>query len=280
MTDESYKVSGDRVDISNGVVFFNTKTELHCHLKNFDRFIMIVVVKKGTVTITDTLANKKFITQDSHSDIYTSSRQDFTIDACGEVFILFIADFFLKRYISKKENEPIDFLYNKVQSESSLELINSQPLDALSLYIINKITKQNLGMNSIKCEHNVIELLIHRFSLLDMCDKSISDEMRDIANKAKEILLSDYVSPPKIELLAHLCATNESKLKKIFKQVYKTTIYGYVQKLRLEKANLLLKDKLLNVGEIAKLVGYKHQGHFSTLFFDTYGVYPKDLLKK
>ena len=61
-----------------------------------------------------------------------------------------------------------------------------------------------------------------------------------------------------------MCATNESKLKKIFKKVYKTTIYGYIQKLRLEKANLLLKEQSLNIGEIAKEVGYKHQGHFSS----------------
>ena len=57
------------------------------------------------------------------------------------------------------------------------------------------------------------------------------------------------------------------------------TIYSYIQKLKLEKANLLLKDKILNIGEIAKDVGYKHQGHFSKLFFENYGIYPKDLLK-
>ena len=61
--------------------------------------------------------------------------------------------------------------------------------------------------------------------------------------------------------------------------MYHITIYGYVQKLRLEEANLLLKEKNLTIGEIAKKVGYRHQGHFSKLFFATYGVYPKALLK-
>ena len=58
------------------------------------------------------------------------------------------------------------------------------------------------------------------------------------------------------------------------------TTYNYIQKLRLEKANLLLKEQILNIGTIAKRVGYKHQGHFSKLFFKNFGVYPKDLLKK
>jgi len=113
-----------------------------------------------------------------------------------------------------------------------------------------------------------------------MLDDELSNDEICISRSAKAILLRSFTSPPSIEILAHLCATNESKLKIVFKKVYKTTIYGYVQKLRLEKANLLLKEQYLNIGEIAKEVGYKHQGHFSKLFFEFYGVYPKDLLKK
>ena len=134
-------------------------------------------------------------------------------------------------------------------------------------------------MNSIRCEHSVIEFLIHRLSLFDMYDSTIMEEELYIAKKAKSYLLKNFVSAPTIHILAHLCATNESKLKIVFKKVYKMTIYSYIQKLRLEKANQLLKDQVLNIGEIAKDVGYKHQGHFSKLFFETYGVYPKDLLK-
>lgn len=135
-------------------------------------------------------------------------------------------------------------------------------------------------MNSIRCEHNILEFMIHRFDLLDMQDEELTDDEICISRASKDILLRSFYAPPSIEVLAHLCATNESKLKKVFKKVYKTTIYGYIQKLRLEKANLLLKEQSLNIGEIAKKVGYKHQGHFSKLFFEVYGVYPKDLLKK
>ncbi|SFV90840.1 transcriptional regulator, AraC family [hydrothermal vent metagenome] len=48
---------------------------------------------------------------------------------------------------------------------------------------------------------------------------------------------------------------------------------------RLEEANLLLKEEKLTIGEVAKRVGYSHQGHFSKLFFATYGVYPKELIR-
>jgi AraC-like DNA-binding protein len=233
---------------------------------------------EGSLTIKDQLANQSYTS--TQSDLYLSSKQDIMIESKGEVFILFIADFFLKRYRSSKSNEPIDFLYNKLQEEMTLEKVGSQPLDALSLHIIHKIIQATPNMQSIRCEHQVIELMIHRFSRMDIVDKSINQEERLLAQKAKKILLTNCVNPPTIQALAHLCATNESKLKKAFKAVYHTTIYGYIQKLRLEKANLLLKDRLLNIGEIAKKVGYKHQGHFSKLFFENYGIYPKDLLKK
>jgi len=275
ITDTSYKVEGNRVDISNGIVFLDIHGAHKQHIKNLDRLIMIAVVKEGSLSIYD---KKEFISKESA--IYVSTKQDFHIDARGDIFILFIADFFLKRYKSTRQNEPIDFLLSKLQEEIPLEEIGTKPLDALSLYLIDKITQKSDNMQSIRCEQSVLEFMIHRFSLLDIVDESISQEERELAQKTKIILLKDCVNPPTIHALAHLCATNESKLKKIFKKVYKTTIYGYIQKRRLEKANCLLKERTLTIGEIAKEVGYKHQGHFSKLFFETYGVYPKELLKR
>ncbi len=281
---QRYKISETKVDISNGIFFYDIsdKKPQNIQLKNLDRMIMMVVVKHGTVTIENHTENKKRILKENSVTIYGSSRQDFTLNVNGEVFILFIADFFLKRYLSFSANEPIDFLYEIIQNEVILKEINQQPIDALSLYLIEKIihTKEDKNMQSIRCMHRVMEFITHRFSLLDMRDESIDKEELAIASRAKSHLLSSFQNPPTIEVLAHLCATNESKLKKVFKKVYKSTIYSYIQKLRLEEANLILREELMTIGEVAKRVGYKHQGHFSKLFFETYGVYPKDLLKR
>lgn len=298
ITDKRYKTTKllhnkndyiKRVDISNGIVFFdinleNNEEKEFC-IKNLDRMTVLSVVKEGSFSLFDKIKQHDFVSKEDEMNIYCSSKQDFSLTinkaSKSNIFILFIADFFLKRYISSDKNEPIDFLYNTIQQDVSLALIESSTIDALSLYTIDKIinTKLHNNMNSIRCEHSVIEFLIHRLSLLDMYDDSISEEELQIAKKAKSHLLKNFVSSPTIHILAHLCATNESKLKIVFKKVYKMTIYSYIQKLRLEKANQLLKDQVLNIGEIAKDVGYKHQGHFSKLFFETYGVYPKDLLK-
>jgi len=276
----------NRVDISNGVVFlegvlFNKTKEIN--IKNLDRLVMIVMIKEGSLLLKDKIYNSKECLKRGDLGIYCSSRQDMllTIEKSKktDVFILFIADFFLKRYLSGSFDEPIDFLYAKTQQEFSLEKIDIQPIDALTLYIVEKLldVSVNESMQSIRAEHRVVEFMIHRFKLLDIVNEKILEEDLVLAQRAKSILLENFVSPPTIHILAHLCATNESKLKKTFKLVYQITLHSYVQKLRLEKANYLLKEEFLTIGEIAKKVGYKHQGYFSKLFFKAYGVYPKEL---
>ena len=280
ITDKSYKreehKNYTKVDISNGILFLESEAEFEFHLKNLDRMLMLTYVKSGKLTINNHMTAEEFKAQSSQ--IYASTKQDITIKANGEIFILYIADFFLKRYLSANENEPIDYLYTKIQKDISLELVDSKSIDALSLYIIQKITK--LDTSSIKCEHDIVELVIHRFSQLDIIDQAIKPLEKEIAIKAKNHLLKTFSNPPTISELSHICATNESKLKKSFKKVYKTTIYSYIQKLRLEEANLLLKEQSLCIKEVASKVGYKHQGHFSKLFFENFGVYPKDLLRR
>lgn len=298
ITDTKYKVTEvlknkneyvKRVDISNGLFFLDISLNSSCidfTFKNLDRAAVICVVKKGRINLYDNIQEHEFNLKQNSINIITSSKQNLKIttkkDERTEIFALCIADFFLKRYLSSNPNEPIDFLYNILQENITCELINTQPIDALSLYTIDKITsiRDDSIMKSIVCEHYILEFIVQRLSLFDMFEEEIDENEFCISKSAKDILLKSFTNPPSIELLAHMCATNETKLKKVFKKVYKSTIYGYIQKLRLEKANLLLKERALNIGEIAKAVGYKHQGHFSKLFFETYGVYPKDLLKK
>ena len=276
-----------RVDISNGIVFVESKLSQSAqtfHLQNLDRMVMVVMVKKGTLVIEDHIEEKTEQVKEGKISIYCSSRQDLSLTVpkseASDIFILFISDFFLKRYLSGEKNEPIDYLYAKIQEEVSLEKIHTLPTDALSLYMVEKILNvpSSDRMQSIRAEQRVTEFMIHRFSLLDIFDE-VSEESLSLASKAKAVLLEDFIYPPTVSELAHLCATNESKLKIVFKQVYKTTIHAYVQKLRLEEANLLMKEEQLTIGEIASRVGYRHQGHFSKLFFATYGVYPKELIK-
>ena len=298
ITDTRYKITVlhegangylKRVDISNGIIFLESKLS-ECYkeivLKNLDRMVIIAMVNRGELCMHDHVENNMVSVKEGETAILCSSRQDMTLSMQkskdSDIFILFIADFFLKRYLSGNKNEPIDFLYHNIQKELSLDEVNRLPIDALSLYSVEKLLHISATdtMKSIRAEHHVVEFIIHRFGLLDIFTEDITSDEVILASKAKAILLQDFVQPPTVQTLAHLCATNESKLKKVFKKAYRSTLYSYVQKLRLEEANLLLKEENMTIGEVAKKVGYRHQGHFSKLFFSTYGVYPKELMKR
>ena len=282
---QCYKITNysffEQVDISNGMLFFDISTALKKKIEfNYiDRMLFIILVKKGSATLEDSSQNIEIKENIVATFINANSKFKIKIKKDSKIFILFIADFFLKRYLSFN-NEPIDFVYSKLKEQKGLHKILQTPLDAFSLYLVEKIkeTKNCNSMQSIKCMYRCLEFIVHNLSMLNIIDKSIDKESIKIAQRARDILLKDYISPPTIKQLAKECATNEFKLKKAFKSVYKSTIYSYIQHLRLKKANLLLKEDSLTIKEVANSVGYTHSGYFAKLFFKTYGVYPKDII--
>ena len=175
-----------RVDISNGVVFydiFTVKTKKVIHIKNLDRIVIIPVVKEWLFYLKDNIKDTSYKLLANSMDIFLSSRQDLTFELNSskktKIFILFIADFILKRYLSSNQNGIINYLYNNMQKDISLELIDKKPLDALSLYIIDKTLhlKVDQSMASIKCEYYILEFIIHRLSLIDRFDKKLNKEL-------------------------------------------------------------------------------------------------------
>jgi AraC-like DNA-binding protein len=61
-----------------------------------------------------------------------------------------------------------------------------------------------------------------------------------------------------------------------FRQIYGTTAYEYLKKIRMNQALLLLQNSDFNIQAVASQVGYKNAGHFAGIFKKTYGVSPKE----
>lgn len=93
---------------------------------------------------------------------------------------------------------------------------------------------------------------------------------------ARRILDREFVDPPTLGSLARRCGLNEFKLKRGFREVFQTTVYGYVRGLRMEKARMLLEDGRLNVTEVALESGYSSLGHFAAAFKKHFGVVPRE----
>ena len=81
----------------------------------------------------------------------------------------------------------------------------------------------------------------------------------------------DYKTPQ----LAKNLSMSESKLTRLFRSLYGTSIHQYVQDQRLEKAASLISGKSLNVSEAALQSGYTNMSWFSKEFQKKFGLTPK-----
>lgn len=105
---------------------------------------------------------------------------------------------------------------------------------------------------------------------------SLSD--RDRLQRAREILIERIDSPPSLIELARQVGLNDYKLKRGFRELFGTTVFGYLHSRRMEQAQQLLLQKQMKVTEVAYAVGYASLPSFSTAFRKRFGVSPKAYL--
>ncbi|MFH7243796.1 MAG: helix-turn-helix transcriptional regulator [Spirulina sp.] len=92
---------------------------------------------------------------------------------------------------------------------------------------------------------------------------------------AQKILIRHLDNPPTLLELARQVHLNDYKLKVGFKQIFGTTVFGYLHQHRMETARHLLHSRRLNVKEVAQAVGYANQSRFAAAFRKQFGINPK-----
>lgn len=95
---------------------------------------------------------------------------------------------------------------------------------------------------------------------------------------ARDVLVRDLERPPRLAALALSVGINEKKLKSGFRQVFNTSVFGYLREYRLQRAYELLQRGDHNVTEAAFGVGYQSLSHFSQAFRERFGMLPKQFL--
>lgn len=96
-------------------------------------------------------------------------------------------------------------------------------------------------------------------------------------HEVRSIIDSSWKEPCSLIDLAQKVTTNEYNLKKSFKEVFGTTIFGYLNEVKMNEAKRLLLNKEMNVAEVADIIGYKNPNHFSTAFKKHFGYVPSEL---
>lgn len=93
--------------------------------------------------------------------------------------------------------------------------------------------------------------------------------------EARARLVAQLESPPSVLELAQQVGLCDRTLRRGFRELFGTSVIGYLTQQRLHQAKDLLCQGNYTVAEVANNVGYSHLGHFSAAFRKQFGVSPK-----
>ncbi|MEM9007341.1 MAG: AraC family transcriptional regulator [Cyanobacteria bacterium P01_F01_bin.86] len=127
-------------------------------------------------------------------------------------------------------------------------------------------------------ESKALELLSLQFYQLSagQClstPKLCSDDTERL-RLARDILHQRFDQPPSLLELARQVGLNDHKLKQGFRQLFNTTVFGYVQTCRMEQAQQLLSEGELSIAHVAERVGYASPSRFCHAFKRNIGMTP------
>ncbi|MBD2355415.1 helix-turn-helix transcriptional regulator [Tolypothrix sp. FACHB-123] len=95
---------------------------------------------------------------------------------------------------------------------------------------------------------------------------------------AKEILVRNLDNPPALMELSRQVGLNDCTLKRGFRLIFGTTVFGYLHHHRLEQARKLLIAGETNISLAARSVGFTSRSYFATAFRKKFGINPKEFL--
>lgn len=94
---------------------------------------------------------------------------------------------------------------------------------------------------------------------------------------ARDFVTQHMLWPLTLGQIAREAGLNDFKLKKGFKELFGTTVFGYLHELKMHHARELLLDKGCTVFEVADALGYSEPHNFSQAFKKHFGYLPGKL---
>ena len=169
-----------------------------------------------------------------------------------------------------RKQEYVSFPLDPELRKTALEIVNPPPLSGPAL----ELFYQSRALILLSRQ---VELFCRNTGRPGTPD--LNPDIRDQLAHAKSILAANFLDPPTIPVLARRCGLNEFTLKKEFKRTFNTTIFTFVQKLRMEQAWALIREEHHSVSQAANAVGYINVSHFSRAFKKQFSINPGRLKK-
>ena len=188
----------------------------------------------------------------------------------------------LRHYLNLDEKQSVLQKYIELKTAGVLY----KKLDAESRDILHQLLDVTPAERSLLYYQTRASKLIEKFfdwlseDMLKM--PAISHISRRDIEKAmivENLLIGDLSSPPPtIPEMAKAVMISESKLKKLFKEVYGHPPYVYFQKHRMDKARRMILSGNYTIKDVGFSLGYANLSNFTIAFKKEHGQLPSELL--
>ncbi|MPL62591.1 hypothetical protein SDC9_08211 [bioreactor metagenome] len=275
----------EKIYIQDGFLFsktnYNIEKPIFLEAKQEERKFVITISLKGNTTYINSQDKKIIPFKEGFTTISlfenTQGFREFKDKQINQIRLI-LSESFLRRNFQKSLVEK--YFFNK----QNLQLIDFRLTSIQSQFLLNDILNCSLvgELANIYKQGKIFELLSLEISKLQKNEDDIflDDYDRSAILKAKEILLNNLQNPPSIVGLAKMVHLSEVKLKRGFKQIYKTSPYQLLVSHKMNLAKNMLESGQYNINEIALQVGYKFANNFTNAFYKEFKIRPKDILKK
>lgn len=255
-------------------------------LKGIDkRYIQFYFCTKGSLTFNFNNGIYKINLNEGKSFLFYYPTLDIplslNINAESKVYIIVLSIQKLQELFTNYEIEN-DLLSTMTQEKFYIE---REIIPSIRL-VLNQIEQMKLSdqFQNFFLIGKMYELFSLYFS--DIENKTEHSPFLDNENEEKRIkeikdfLIKDFKNPPTIKQLCEKFSISEYHLKEGFKEVYNSTIYGYLLDKKLEFALHKLEQNKQMVKDISFEIGYENPSHFISAFKKKYGLTPKQYIKQ
>jgi AraC-like DNA-binding protein len=192
---------------------------------------------------------------------------------------------FLKQLLKSDDNSAIGQLANCVYGQKTyVATSKALPFQGRVAEVIGSMRQCPFtGVTRyLFLESKMMELFVLQMQQAQTVSDCKNDQCSAI-DKEKLCAVKNYIEDAYLEAfslkdLTYKFGLNEFKLKKGYRQLFQTTVFGHIHQLRMGKAKKLLEEKAMNVSEAAFFIGYDNVSSFCTEFKKRFGCTPGKIM--
>lgn len=261
--------------------------QIFCEAPQPQGMWVCVFVRQGELKLIDTQKGGTLVTRLANRQatlLYVPGQMDWQIEAipaCGagsDFACAFLHTTYLQQFCSRQDTG----VKVRLERANTFALPSHCPVDFTSdtSFYYDALTRDLTDdfYNRHAVQATLTHIILGVIPLLHTADCSRLCQLKEWHYEkiihAEQIIRQNLHEPCSLIALSRMVALNDCTLKRGFKEVYGTTVFDYLNNLRMENALEMIRSGK-SVGEIAQALGYKNHSSFTAMFKKKFGCTPR-----